>query len=126
MKSQRPHKSLLVWQESIQLVRMVYEIAKGLPKEDKFGMTQQLQEPVVFIPAIIAEGEARKRNIEFVHFLSIASGSLSELDTFEEIISQVKFIVDKTCKEMESLNNQVEVLLSGLMNKRKSFNIQTF
>ncbi len=125
MKSLRPHKSLLVWQEAIQLVIKVYEVADKLPSEEKFGLISQMKRASVSIPANISEGAARKSNKEFIQFLYIASGSLSELDTLKEIIYQLKYIDEQTNTDLEGRIDKVSALLQGLINKRNSFNIQT-
>jgi four helix bundle protein len=125
MKSSRPHKSLLVWQESIQLVINIYAITDQLPPEEKFGLISQMKRASVSIPANIAEGAARKGNKEFIQFLHIASGSLSELDTLKGIIFRLKYINEKTNTELEEQMDKVSALLQGLINKRNSFNIQT-
>jgi four helix bundle protein len=125
MKSIRPHKTLLVWQEAIQLVLKVYAVADKLPSEEKFGLISQMKRASVSIPANISEGAARKGNKEFVQFLHIASGSLSELDTLKEIIYQLKYIDEQTNKDLEDSIDKVGALLQGLINKRNSFNIQS-
>jgi four helix bundle protein len=123
MKSGRPHKSLLVWQESIRLMMRIYEITELFPAEEKFGLISQMKRASVSIPANIAEGAARKGNKEFVHFLHIASGSLSELDTLKEIVFQLKYIDEKVNAELDASIDRVAALLQGLINKRSSFNV---
>lgn len=124
MKSMRPHKSLLVWQESIQLVILVYETMKQLPTDEKFGLISQMKRASVSVPANISEGAARKSNKEYVHFLHIASGSLSELDTLCEICFKLKYIEEQQYKILEEQMNKVSALLIGLIQKRNSFNIK--
>lgn len=101
MKSMRPHKTLLVWQESIQMVILIYETVKQLPNDEKFGLVSQMKRASVSVPANISEGAARKGNKEYIHFLSIASGSLSELDTLSEICFKLNYIDEQQYKMLE-------------------------
>ena len=85
MRSEKPHRKLKVWQESMDFVIDLYRILEGFPREERFGLVTQLQRAVVSIPSHLAEGAARKSKKEFLQFLYIARGSLSELDTQLEI-----------------------------------------
>jgi len=77
----RRHYDLRVWQDGIALVKTIYALTAKLPREELFGLTSQMRRAAVSVPANIAEGAARSTQKEFIHFLSIARGSLSELDT---------------------------------------------
>lgn len=75
------HKDLNVWKESIQLVIDVYEITQKLPSEEKYGLISQIRRSAVSVPSNISEGVGRSSTKEFIRFLDIANGSLSELET---------------------------------------------
>jgi four helix bundle protein len=77
----RPHYQLQAWQISMKLVKLVYLWSNCLPAEEKFGLCSQIRRAAVSVPSNIAEGAARSGSREFAHFLSIARGSLSELET---------------------------------------------
>ena len=77
----RPHEKLDVWKMSVEFVVEVYECIKHFPSDEKFGLTSQIRRAAVSIPANIAEGAARQPDKEFFHFLAIAQGSASELET---------------------------------------------
>ena len=77
----RTHKDLDVWKESILLVKDIYEISSNFPKEEIYGLTLQIRRNATSIPSNIAEGAARNTKKEFLKFLYIALGSLSELET---------------------------------------------
>ena len=81
------HKDLEVWKLSIDLVLKVYESTKTIPAEEKFGLTSQMKRSAVSVPSNIAEGAGRSSTKEFIRFLDIANGSLSELET-QLIIAQ--------------------------------------
>ena len=77
----RTHRDLRVWQEAMELVQDVYRETAGFPRQELFGLMSQMRRAAVSIPSSIAEGAARGGTREFVQFLSVARGSLSELDT---------------------------------------------
>ena len=70
-----------VWKLSIDLVEKVYIITNDYPSNEKFGLVSQIRRAAISIPSNIAEGSARKSDKEFIQFLYIALGSLSELET---------------------------------------------
>ncbi len=77
----RYYRDLLVWQKGIQLAKLVYQLTKGLPADERFGLISQMRRAAVSVPANIAEGQARHTTGEFIQFISHAEGSLAELDT---------------------------------------------
>ena len=83
----RKHHELNAWQEAMRLAKDIYELTSTFPKEETYSLTSQMRRAAVSIPSNIAEGAARTSNKEFLHFLSIARGSLSELET-QVILSQ--------------------------------------
>ena len=77
----RPHHKLDVWKQAIELVEDVYLITQQFPQSELYGLTSQLRRAAVSVPSNIAEGAARNGSKEFAHFLSIANGSLIEVET---------------------------------------------
>ncbi|MBI4682860.1 MAG: four helix bundle protein [Nitrospirae bacterium] len=75
------HKDLDIWKLGIELVEKIYRITAKFPKEEVFGLTSQLRRAAISIPSNIAEGAARNSRKEFLQFLYIALGSLSEIET---------------------------------------------
>jgi four helix bundle protein len=75
------HKDLIVWQQGIALAAKVYAATRLLPRDERFGLTSQLRRAAISIPSNIAEGSARRTRGEFIQFLHIARGSVSELET---------------------------------------------
>ncbi|WP_136805322.1 four helix bundle protein [Desulfosediminicola flagellatus] len=111
--SVRRHHNLLVWQEGINLVTTIYRLTSAFPPEEKYGLVSQMRRAAVSIPSNIAEGAARTTQKEFSHFLSIARGSLSELETQLIICRKLEYVsdVDETFKLM----NKIFALLGGLI-----------
>ena len=87
MMSLRTHKDLTVWSRSIELVKKVYDETASFPKEESYGLTNQIRRCSVSIPSNIAEGAARQGKKEFIQFLYVSLGSLGELET-QLIIAQ--------------------------------------
>jgi four helix bundle protein len=104
----RKHRSLKAWQEAMKLVEQVYAKTRAFPKEELFGLTAQMRRAAVSVPANIAEGAARAGTKELLRFVSIAAGSLSELDTHIEIARRLEYLKD------EHLDGQVDAV-AGLL-----------
>lgn len=110
-------QDLVVWQKAMRLAREAYLIAKKLPYEEKFALSDQLRRSAVSIPSNIAEGHARGSDKEFVHFLYIARGSNAEL--MMQIILCVDFgyLTDVDVRRVKLQSNEVGRLLNALIAK---------
>ena len=108
----RRHRSLLVWRESVELTALAYRVTDSFPRSEIYGLTSQIRRAASPVPANIAEGAGRTGTPELLRFLSIASGSLSELDTHIEIAHRLGFI--KNREVIEEKAGQVFRLLTGL------------
>lgn len=114
MGSIKSHRDLIAWQKGIRLVALCYEVSKSFPREEQFGLFQQLRRAAVSVPANIAEGKGRGTAKEFCRFLTIANGSLTELDTHFVIAQQLGFITHDTLKDVETLIEEVGRIITGL------------
>jgi len=81
----KSYKDLELWQVSMNFVSEVYTLTKSFPKEELYGLTSQIRRCAISIPSNIAEGSSRKGTKEFIQFLWIANGSLSDFETQIEI-----------------------------------------
>lgn len=108
------HKDLDVWKKSMDLVEVIYALSKSFPDDEKFGLTNQIRRASVSIPSNISEGAARKSDKEFIQFLYIALGSLSELETQYLIAVRLKYIIENI--EIENKINEVKRMIVGLRN----------
>lgn len=116
------HKDLDVWKLSIDLVVKVYELTNQFPKEEKYGLVNQMRRSSVSIPSNIAEGAARTSSKEFANFISISLGSLSELET-QLIISEKLFLL--TPNSIEKIMNDLIQIRKMLLGFRKSLKNKT-
>jgi len=113
----RKHHDLQVWQLGMELVKHVYEITSRFPDSEKYGLCSQMQRAAVSIPSNIAEGAARTGHREFLHFLSIARGSLCELETQLMISESLGYTPDVSAVMLDI--NELFAKLSALINSMK-------
>lgn len=119
----RSHNNLEAWKKSLDFVVDIYKATDGFPKEEKFGLTSQLRRASVSIPANIAEGAGRRSDKEFLHFLSIAQGSASEVETELLIAFRLGFLQDATHEHLSRSLDEIGRMITGLSNylKRKPY-----
>ncbi len=108
------HRDLDAWKRSIELVVKIYKITEGFPKVEMYGITSQIRRAAVSIPSNIAEGAGRSSDKEFIHFLSIALGSLAEVDTQLIICCELKFISKEIYNQFEIYIMNIRKLILGL------------
>lgn len=118
----KTHKDLLVWEKSIDLVEQIYKFTKQFPKEELYGITNQMRRCAVSIPANIAEGSGRKNKAEFIQFLHIALGSASELETHLIISQRLGFLSSNSYDEIMNALNEIIKMICGLINSLNSLN----
>ena len=118
MDTIKSYKDLRVWQKSIELVKRIYLITQKLPKEEMYGLTNQMRRSAVSIPSNIAEGKMRQHRNEYVQFLYIALGSCSELDTQLIITRELKYISEETefnlSEEVNHISRMIRKLIKGI------------
>ncbi len=108
MASAKGYKDLIGWQKAIVLVNQVYDATSQFPASEIYGLTNQIRRCAVSIPANIAEGYGRESTNEYAHFVSIALGSATELETLLLIAKNLKFLADE--KYSIVIGNLQEVL----------------
>ena len=117
-----PHKNLRVWNESMQLVKKVYQLTAVFQKEELFGLVSQMRRCAVSIPSNIAEGYGRGTNAELIHFLHISLGSSNELDSQLDLSRMFSYISDEDFILVDGLNNTVNKMIRSLIYVRKNQN----
>jgi four helix bundle protein len=113
----RTYRDLRVWQKSMDLVEASYKLAKPLPAQETYGLISQIKRAAVSIPANIAEGHGRKRTGDFLHHLSIAHGSLMELETHFFIAQRLAYVQMANIEPLLRRTNELSRMLSGLVQK---------
>jgi len=113
----RSYKDLIVWQKGIKLAKLVYQLTKNFPSEEKFGLIAQMRRGAVSIPSNIAEGQARHTTGEFIQFISHAEGSLAELDTQLILSIELKFCSSAAADAAFALISEIRRMLNGLRRR---------
>ena len=100
----------------MDLVKQVYDLTDRFPREELFGLTSQIRRAIVSVPSNIAEGQGRSSTKEFLKHLSIAYGSLMEVETQTLIGNMRNYISDKECESVLEKAAEVGRLINGLSN----------
>ena len=110
---------MIVWQKSMTLVSEIYKITRKLPKEEIYGISNQMRRAAVSIPSNIAEGYERNSAKEFVQFLYIAKSSRAELETQIFICINENFFSKEEASYALNLCLEIKRMLSSLIDKYK-------
>lgn len=114
--SAKNYRDLIAWQKGMDLVEQIYGVTKAFPKDEMYALTSQIRRAAVSIPSNIAEGEGRTSKKEFSNFLSIAYGSLREVET-QVIISERLHYIDRVkTEELLLLCSEIGKIINGLKN----------
>jgi four helix bundle protein len=110
------YSDLLVWKRAMDLVVEIYRLCERIPAVERYGLISQMQRAAVSIPSNIAEGQARKSNGAFQNHLSIAAGSLAELETQLILTHRLGFCPEESCQDLLSKTDEIGRMLTGLKN----------
>ena len=117
MMSIKCNKDLIVWQKAMDLVELVYKATQSFPKEELYGLTNQVRRAAVSVPSNIAEGQARESAAAFKNFLSIARGSLAEVETQLLIAQRLRYLSEEQLDLIMATHIEVSKMLPALMAK---------
>ena len=112
--NEKGYKRLKVYEAAHTLVKDIYHTTETFPKTELFGLVSQMRRAAVSIVANILEGQARASKKEFRQFISIANGSLVELEYYLELVYDLHYISEKTYQQLEQRRIVVGSLLGGL------------
>ena len=112
-------KDLVVWQKSMDLVIEIYRLIQLLPREELYGLSDQMRRAAVSIPSNIAEGQGRDSQNDFYRFLSIAQGSRAELETQLEICIKLNYLSKEDIAKVELLSEEIRKMLISLQKTLK-------
>ena len=101
----------------MKLVKDVYKVTKGFPKEEAFGLTSQLRRCAISIPSNIAEGFGRQLSGDYARFLTVSRGSLFELQPQLELAEELYFIPSSDREPLEEQAQEIGRMLSSLISK---------
>ena len=108
------YRDLLVWQKGIQLAKVIYQLTAKLPSEERYGLISQMRRAAVSVPSNLAEGQARKSTAEFIQFISIAEGSVAELDTQLFLCIELGFLKHTETVAGQELIGELRRMLNAL------------
>jgi four helix bundle protein len=113
----KSYKDLVVWQKGIMLVDLVYAVTGKFPKEEMYGLTNQIRRAAVSIPANIAEGWGRDSTKNYLQFLRISRGSLYEVETMLTISFNQKYLDETSLITLTDKISEVGRMLNTLIKK---------
>ena len=108
------YRELKVWQAAMSLAEQCYAATKSFPREELFGLTSQIRRAAASVPANIAEGQGRQHTKEFLNFLSVARGSLMEVETHLLLSQRVGLLNQSTLDSLLTVSAEISRMLSGL------------
>ena len=111
------YRDLVVWQQAMDVAVETYRLTSSFPKEEMFGLTSQMRRAAVSIASNIAEGEGRKSKNEFSHFLGIALGSKSELETQLILSERVNLLKTTDTEPIKKSLDDIGKMLTALRRK---------
>ena len=117
MNKLKSYKDLLVWQRAVDISVEVYAISAAFPKEEVFGLTNQIRRASNSISLNIAEGYSRNSAKAYLNFLNIAQGSLFELESGIILAERLQFAESESLIKLFNLITEESKMLSSLMNK---------
>jgi four helix bundle protein len=117
MSNVRNYRDLIVWQKGMDLADHVYSLSRRFPREEVYGLTSQIRRCAVSIPSNIAEGHARQSTAEYRNFISIAQGSLAELETQLLLAIRFTYLSEADTNSTLSLATEVSKMLRSLRQK---------
>jgi four helix bundle protein len=115
----KPHKKLDLWNAAMDLAVMVYQVTDSFPKAERYGLTDQVRRAIASVPSNIAEGAGRQTKKEFIHYLHMAQGSLSELDTHLELAKRLGYLAQDNWAVIDRSMERIDKMLSGLIRHQK-------
>jgi four helix bundle protein len=108
-------KSLIAWQKAYKFALVIYKLSSQYPANEQYGLTSQIRRASISIPSNIAEGYERKFRKEYVHFLSIAKGSLGEVETQLLFSKDLGYLNIEQYRQVDIERQELAKVLNGLI-----------
>src|SRR6266851_2121186 len=115
----RSYRDLLVWQKALDLTILIYRLSEGFPKSEIYGLTSQVRRASVSVPSNIAEGYGRGGRREYIQFLSVAQGSLKELETQTILAHRLGYASQQKADELLRESDTIGKMLASLIRSLK-------
>ncbi len=109
------YRQLVVWQKAMELVKAIYEVTERFPRHEVYGLTSQIRRAAISVPSNIAEGQGRDSTKEFLHHLSMAYGSLMEVETQVLIAESLTYIDQTDSAKILERTAETGRLINGLV-----------
>jgi four helix bundle protein len=119
-KMGRSYRELVAWRKAMNFVVAIYGATQTFPFEERYGLTNQLRRAAVSVPSNIAEGQARFSQKEFHHFLSIARGSMAEIETQLFLAKDLQYLSASKSAMLLATADELGRILNGLIASIKS------
>jgi len=116
----KSYRDLRVWEQAMDLAVRSYQLAKLLPRDELYGLVSQIRRAAVSVPANIAEGHGRDHLGDYLRLLSVANGSLMELETHILLAQRLSYLKITDVEPLLVLTSEVGRMLAGLIRKLKS------
>src|SRR5207244_1516772 len=114
-------RELQVWQRGMDIVEAVYRISGGFPKIEIYGLMSQVRRAAVSVPSNIAEGHTRSSTREYLRHVSVAQGSLAEVETQLELAARLRYVTEQELQPVQEqcvyLGRQLHHLRDALLKR---------
>jgi four helix bundle protein len=114
------YRQLIAWQKAMELVVEIYRTTKTFPRDELYGLTSQLRRAAVSVPSNIAEGQARYSRREFYRYLTVARGSLAEIETQVMLVRSLDYLTSGATSLLLTKAGELGRILNGLISSTKS------
>jgi four helix bundle protein len=111
----KPHKKLDLWNTAMELAVIIYQVTDSFPREERYSLTDQIRRAVSSVPSNVAEGAGRQTKKEFINYLHMAQGSLSELDTQLELARRLGYLAQDSWTMLDRRVERIDKMFSGLI-----------
>jgi four helix bundle protein len=116
----KTHRDLNVWQLGMEITERVYQLTRSFPDDERFGLVSQMRRATSSVPANIAEGNARSSTKEYLHHLSVAVGSLAEVETFLDLALRLGYADSKLILQLIDSIGEERRMLRGLQRSLRT------
>lgn len=113
------YRDLMIWTESMKLCEGMYRATQDFPSRERYGLVSQMRRCAISIPSNIAEGFVRKHSKEFRHFLSIALGSLAELETQTEMSGRLGYLSESDVRQIVEMTEKLGRMMTNFYKRMR-------